>query len=131
MEGRNSSQDITGLKDLLQLWAPQLQVVVAMEMLPHLPCLSDQDKEQIIADNRNHGNSHALLTLLDRVTRCEPGWYTQFLQGLRRNEYRGLADELEGLKTGKGCRGMLKNEGLQFEFWVLFCQIKCHNEHRQ
>ncbi|XP_078659837.1 antiviral innate immune response receptor RIG-I-like isoform X1 [Branchiostoma floridae x Branchiostoma belcheri] len=102
IEGRETIQDMTGFKRLLQLWAPQLQVVVAMEMLPHLPCLSDQDKEQIMADNRNHGNSRALLTLLDRVTRCEPGWYTQFLQGLRTNGYRGLADELEDIKTEDG-----------------------------
>ncbi|XP_035673073.1 antiviral innate immune response receptor RIG-I-like [Branchiostoma floridae] len=94
MEGRETIQDMTPLKRLLQLWAPQLQVVVAMEMLPHLPCLSDQDKDQIEAETRSHGNTRALITLIDRVTRFPPGWYRQFLQGLRRTKHDDLADEL-------------------------------------
>ncbi|XP_078588696.1 antiviral innate immune response receptor RIG-I-like [Branchiostoma floridae x Branchiostoma japonicum] len=94
LEDREAAEDMTPLKRLLQLWAPQLQVVVAMDMLPHLPCLSDQDKDQIEAENRNHGNTRALITLIDRVTRCGPGWYTQFLEGLRRSKYDHLADEL-------------------------------------
>ncbi|CAH1258806.1 DDX58 [Branchiostoma lanceolatum] len=99
IEGRDTMLDMNGFKRLLQLWAPQLQVVVAMEMLPHLPCLSEQDKEQIEAENRNHGNTRALITLIDRVTRCGPGWYTQFLEGLRRNKYDELAAELKDIKT--------------------------------
>ncbi|XP_078588697.1 antiviral innate immune response receptor RIG-I-like [Branchiostoma floridae x Branchiostoma japonicum] len=99
IEGRETIQDMTGFKRLLQLWAPQLQVVVAMEMLPHLPCLSEQDKEQIEADNRSHGNTRALITLIDRVTRCGPGWYTQFLEGLRRTKHDELATELKDIKT--------------------------------
>eukprot|EP00058_Branchiostoma_floridae_P013941 XP_002599429.1 hypothetical protein BRAFLDRAFT_106572 [Branchiostoma floridae] len=99
MEGRETTKNFTPLKRLLQLWAPQLQVAVAMEMLPHLPCLSDQDKEQVETENRFYGNSRALITLIDRVTRCGPGWYTQFLEGLRRSKHDGLADELEDIKT--------------------------------
>ncbi|XP_078578448.1 uncharacterized protein LOC144863267 [Branchiostoma floridae x Branchiostoma japonicum] len=93
MEARETTKNFTGLKRLLQLWAPQLQVVVAMEMLPHLPCLSDQDKERVETENRFYGNSRALITLIDRVTRCGPGWYTLFLEGLRRNKHGGLAEE--------------------------------------
>ncbi|XP_035673076.1 antiviral innate immune response receptor RIG-I-like [Branchiostoma floridae] len=94
MEDRETIQDMTGLNRLLQLLAPQLQVVVAMEMLPHLPCLSEQDKEKIEAENRSYGNIRALITLIDRVTRCGPDWYTQFLEGLRKSKHQDLADEL-------------------------------------
>ncbi|KAI8480771.1 Interferon induced with helicase C domain 1 [Branchiostoma belcheri] len=48
---------------------------------------------------RNHGNSRAVVTLLDRVTRREPGWFQQFVSGLRQTGFDDIAEQLEDLSS--------------------------------
>ncbi|XP_035693783.1 uncharacterized protein LOC118427914 isoform X2 [Branchiostoma floridae] len=68
-------------------------------MLTHLCCLTDDDKALVQNEARNHGNSRAVVTLLDRVTRREPGWFQQFLSGLRHTGYVDIAEQLEDLSS--------------------------------
>ncbi|XP_078592909.1 uncharacterized protein LOC144871396 isoform X2 [Branchiostoma floridae x Branchiostoma japonicum] len=99
IKGRQTGCDMTFFRRLLAVCAPNLQRIVAVDMLPHLCCLTDDDKALVQNEARNHGNSRAVVTLLDRVTRREPGWFQQFLSGLRHTGFVDIAEQLEDLSS--------------------------------
>ncbi|CAH1263393.1 DDX58 [Branchiostoma lanceolatum] len=99
IKGRQTGCDMTFFRRLLAVCAPNLQRIVAVDMLPHLCCLTDDDKVLVQNEARNHGNSRAVVTLLDRVSRREPGWFQQFLSGLRQTGFGDIADQLDDLSS--------------------------------
>ena len=56
--------------------------VVPDELLPYLSCLKQQDKEEIRAEQNNHGPIKANWVLTDRLKRRDKG-FQQFVQALR------------------------------------------------
>ncbi|KAI8482615.1 Interferon induced with helicase C domain 1 [Branchiostoma belcheri] len=99
IKGRQTACDMAFFRRLLAVCAPNLQRIVAVDMLPHLCCLTDDDKVLVRNEARNHGNSRAVVTLLDRVTRREPGWFQQFVSGLRQTGFDDIAEQLEDLSS--------------------------------
>lgn len=57
--------------------------VVPVDLIPYLPCLVQQDKEEIAAMQTNHGPTRATLTLVDRLKRRDKG-FANFVQALRK-----------------------------------------------
>ncbi|XP_048448387.1 serine-rich adhesin for platelets-like isoform X2 [Rhincodon typus] len=66
----------------------------AVELLPHLPCLTQMDQEKIRAEAKYEGNEAAVPILLDSVRRRQ-NWERQLINALRNKEYNDLADFLE------------------------------------
>lgn len=55
--------------------------IIPVELLPHLPCLTSFDKEEIQAVQLNHGPVRASMVLIDRLKRRQDG-FQQFIQAL-------------------------------------------------
>ncbi|XP_048394352.2 microtubule-associated protein RP/EB family member 1 isoform X2 [Stegostoma tigrinum] len=66
----------------------------AVELLPHLPCLTQMDQEKIRAEAKYEGNEAAIPILLDSVRRRQ-NWERQLINALRNKEYNDLAGILE------------------------------------
>ncbi|XP_070545148.1 antiviral innate immune response receptor RIG-I-like isoform X2 [Ptychodera flava] len=80
----SSMDELENYKRHIELFAPHLEVINPAEILPELTSiLSDHDREQIKADQRNHGPRDAVLTLLDRLVKKTGDWFKDFLQALR------------------------------------------------
>ncbi|XP_070545143.1 uncharacterized protein [Ptychodera flava] len=80
----SSMDELENYKRHIELFAPHLEVINPAEILPELTSiLSDHDREQIKADQRNHGPRYAVLTLLDRLVKKTGDWFKDFLQALR------------------------------------------------
>ena len=57
--------------------------VIPNELLPFLPCLIPEDKEEIKANQTNHGAIRATEVLVDRLKRRHEG-FQNFVQALRK-----------------------------------------------
>ncbi|XP_070545149.1 antiviral innate immune response receptor RIG-I-like [Ptychodera flava] len=96
----NSMYELENYKRHIRLFAPHLEVINPAEILPELTSiLSDHDREQIKADQRNHGPRYAVLTLLDRLVKKTGDWFKDFLQALRNVGRDDLANLLHGPET--------------------------------
>ncbi|KAK2896544.1 hypothetical protein Q8A67_011032 [Cirrhinus molitorella] len=71
-------------------------MVKVKEFLPHLPCLTVSDREEVEAKRETSGNFTAMQTLLDNLRRREK-WPDEFITALRNCEYRELADEMSAI----------------------------------
>ncbi|XP_012711164.2 mitochondrial antiviral-signaling protein [Fundulus heteroclitus] len=67
--------------------------VKVREIIPHLPCLTDHDKENIEAKRETYGNYDGMVLLLDCLKRRE-NWPEQFIQALQACEHTTLAAEI-------------------------------------
>ncbi|XP_072432828.1 uncharacterized protein [Chiloscyllium punctatum] len=65
-----------------------------VELLPHLPCLTQMDQEKIRAEARYEGNEAAVPLFLDFVRRRR-NWERELINALRNKEYNDLAAILE------------------------------------
>lgn len=63
-------------------------------ILPHLPCLTLTDKEEIEAKRETSGNFTAMQTLLDNLRRRE-NWPNEFITALQNCEHTELAAEMK------------------------------------
>lgn len=65
--------------------------VIAGDMLPYLNCLTQDDKEYILCEERNYGYKKAAVVLLDRLQRRKHG-FQQFVHALLRTGCKHLVD---------------------------------------
>ena len=70
------------------------------ELSLRCPCLTDQDKEQIEADERNHGPIHASTALLQRLRRRGPEAFRQFVCALRQDGFQHTAQIIDPKHEG-------------------------------
>ncbi|XP_066575814.1 mitochondrial antiviral-signaling protein isoform X2 [Amia ocellicauda] len=68
-------------------------IVKVMDILPHLHCLTDSDRDEIVAKRESTGNYNAMQLLLDCLRRRED-WPSIFIRALEETEQRNLASEL-------------------------------------
>ena len=82
-----------------------MREVIPEELLPYLPCLTDQDQQEILAKQTNHGHIRATSVLVDRLKRREEG-FPQFVQALRScgAEHTALLLDPYYKIKGKDCR---------------------------
>ncbi|XP_042624631.1 flocculation protein FLO11-like [Cyprinus carpio] len=80
--------------------------VKVRDILPHLPCLTLTDREEVEAKRETSGNFTAMQTLLDSLRRREK-WPDEFITALRNCEHRELADEISA--TYDRIRGITNN----------------------
>ena len=71
--------------------------VIPIEILPHLICLTEDDREQIERKQDREGSRAAVTTLLSRLKKRE-GAFKQFLEGLGQTGCRHLQKTLAGIK---------------------------------
>ncbi|MBN3320054.1 MAVS protein, partial [Atractosteus spatula] len=67
--------------------------VKVMNILPHLSCLTDSDKEEITAKRESAGNYIAMQLLVDCLRRRED-WHVFFINALEEDNHPSLAKEL-------------------------------------
>uniref|UniRef100_A0A8C1SDW2 Mitochondrial antiviral-signaling protein n=1 Tax=Cyprinus carpio TaxID=7962 RepID=A0A8C1SDW2_CYPCA len=80
--------------------------VKVRDILPHLPCLTLTDREEVEAKRETSGNFTAMQTLLDNLRRREK-WPDEFITALRNCEHRELANEMRA--TYDRIRGITNN----------------------
>ncbi|XP_074548962.1 mitochondrial antiviral-signaling protein isoform X2 [Halichoeres trimaculatus] len=68
--------------------------VKVKEIIPHLPCLTDHDRENIEAKRETYGNYDGMMLLLDCLKRRE-SWPEQFIQALQACEHPTIAAEIK------------------------------------
>ncbi|XP_067277658.1 mitochondrial antiviral-signaling protein [Pseudorasbora parva] len=68
-------------------------MVKVRDIMPHLSCLTQTDREEIEAKRDMSGNFIAMQTLLDNLRRRE-NWPEEFIKALMNCEHRELADEM-------------------------------------
>lgn len=78
------------IRKKLAVYASRIKV---KEILPHLPCLTLTDKEDVETKKDNAGNYQAVQMLMDNLRRRE-NWPDEFIEALRMCEHNTLADEL-------------------------------------
>lgn len=86
-----------------------MREVIPEELLPYLPCLTDEDQEEILAKQSNHGHIRATSVLVDRLKRRDKG-FSQFVQALRScgGEHTALLLDPYYKIKGKDCQCNLK-----------------------
>uniref|UniRef100_UPI0037E95930 mitochondrial antiviral-signaling protein isoform X2 n=1 Tax=Semicossyphus pulcher TaxID=241346 RepID=UPI0037E95930 len=67
--------------------------VKVREIIPHLPCLTDHDRENIEAKRETYGNYDGMMCLLDCLKRRE-NWPEQFIAALEACEHTTIAAEI-------------------------------------
>ncbi|XP_032622066.1 mitochondrial antiviral-signaling protein isoform X2 [Chelonoidis abingdonii] len=65
-----------------------------LQLIRHLPCLSDADREEIEAYDDRKGNEHAVWKLFDYL-KCRSGWVKELIEALRKNRHHDLADRVQ------------------------------------
>ncbi|KAM4731905.1 interferon-induced helicase C domain-containing protein 1 isoform 2-T2 [Anableps anableps] len=78
---------------LIQLLAPSLVDMKTEEVCTHCfaqELLTVDDKEKILAETRNKGSRSGASELLSIIVRCRPGWFSEFLEILRKTEHQHL-----------------------------------------
>ncbi|XP_074808016.1 mitochondrial antiviral-signaling protein isoform X2 [Natator depressus] len=64
------------------------------QLIHHLPCLSDADREEIEAHDDRKGNEHAVGQLFSYL-KCRNGWVKELIEALRKNRHHDLADRVQ------------------------------------
>ncbi|XP_043368686.1 mitochondrial antiviral-signaling protein isoform X3 [Dermochelys coriacea] len=64
------------------------------QLIHHLPCLSDADREEIEAHDDRKGNEHAVWELFYYL-KCRSGWVKELVEALRKNRHHDLADRVQ------------------------------------
>ncbi|KAL2081449.1 hypothetical protein ACEWY4_023302 [Coilia grayii] len=84
---------------MVQLLQPTLEQMKTQDVCNSchtLDLLTDEDRENILAELANHGNARGARLLLRRILRNEAGWFSLFLKALRKTEHYDLVKELNG-----------------------------------
>lgn len=68
--------------------------IIASDMLPYLICLTQDDKEYILMEERNYGYRRAAILLIDRIQRRRNG-FQQLLQALIKTGCRHLVELIQ------------------------------------
>ncbi|KAL7890151.1 hypothetical protein AOLI_G00024090 [Acnodon oligacanthus] len=76
-----------------RMMARLASLVKVREIIPHLPCLTLTDREEIEAKRENAGNYSAIILLLDCLRRRE-NWPEEFIDALQACEHWALAEEI-------------------------------------
>ncbi|XP_023931940.1 probable ATP-dependent RNA helicase DHX58 isoform X2 [Lingula anatina] len=86
-------------KHIINVFTPLLyEKIIPRDVLPNLfakAVISQVDKEEIMAEETNHGPQAATLMLIDRIYRHKPGWYRDFLEVLEATGYEHLVKEID------------------------------------
>ena len=61
-----------------------------VNLLPYLSCLTETDKQRILADESEHGKVESIQTLVECIKRKEEG-FVQFVRALKRTDYGHVA----------------------------------------
>ncbi|KAJ8335765.1 hypothetical protein SKAU_G00391070 [Synaphobranchus kaupii] len=70
-----------------------VSTVKVTEIIPHLPCLTQSDREEIVAKRESAGNYIAMQMLLDYLKRRQ-NWVDEFIRALEQCEHSRLASEI-------------------------------------
>ncbi|XP_068194766.1 mitochondrial antiviral-signaling protein [Antennarius striatus] len=70
-----------------------VSTVKVREIVPHLPCLTDHDKENIEAKREIYGNHDSMVLLLDCLKRRQ-NWPEQFIEALEACDYPTIAADV-------------------------------------
>uniref|UniRef100_A0A8C9SXT8 RNA helicase n=1 Tax=Scleropages formosus TaxID=113540 RepID=A0A8C9SXT8_SCLFO len=97
---------------LIDLLAPSLQEMKTPEVC--LVCyalniLTGEDKEIITAEIANYGNKSGARVLLRRIVQKPPGWFSTFLDALRKTEHFHMVQELMGADSLENNQGECSN----------------------
>ncbi|TFJ98565.1 NACHT, LRR and PYD domains-containing protein 1-like [Platysternon megacephalum] len=65
-----------------------------LQLIRHLPCLSDADREELEAYDDRKGNDYAVWKLFDYL-KCRSGWVKELIEALRKNRRHDLADRVQ------------------------------------
>ncbi|KAL4636208.1 interferon-induced helicase C domain-containing protein 1-like [Arapaima gigas] len=84
---------------LIDLLAPSLQEMKTSDV--SLACyaldiLTGEDRETIAAEITNNGNRSGARMLLRKIVQKSPGWFSKFLEALRKTEHFHMVQELTG-----------------------------------
>ncbi|XP_078667982.1 ATP-dependent RNA helicase DHX58-like isoform X2 [Branchiostoma floridae x Branchiostoma belcheri] len=76
--------DSSPYRELLRILAPGLtENMMVRDLLPYLPCLPQEDKEQIEQMWKTSGNTRAADVLLEKIVRCDPQqWFKELVCAL-------------------------------------------------
>lgn len=87
-------------RDIIRVNEPKLvQDIMPTDLLCWLLCLTDEDQEVIMAEERNYGSTRAARTLLDRLKRRHNS-FGQLVRALRENTLGHLASLLDPNNEG-------------------------------
>uniref|UniRef100_A0A8D0CLA8 RNA helicase n=1 Tax=Scleropages formosus TaxID=113540 RepID=A0A8D0CLA8_SCLFO len=108
---------------LIDLLAPSLQEMKTPEVC--LVCyalniLTGEDKEIITAEIANYGNKSGARVLLRRIVQKPPGWFSTFLDALRKTEHFHMVQELMGADS------LENNQGEFCNLWICFFDTFVH-----
>ncbi|KAM6969479.1 mitochondrial antiviral-signaling protein isoform 2-T2 [Tautogolabrus adspersus] len=70
-----------------------VSTVKVKQIIPHLPCLTDHDRENIEAKRETYGNHDGMVLLLDCLKRRE-NWAEEFIAAIEACEHRTIAAEI-------------------------------------
>uniref|UniRef100_A0A8C9SEF0 RNA helicase n=1 Tax=Scleropages formosus TaxID=113540 RepID=A0A8C9SEF0_SCLFO len=101
---------------LIDLLAPSLQEMKTPEVC--LVCyalniLTGEDKEIITAEIANYGNKSGARVLLRRIVQKPPGWFSTFLDALRKTEHFHMVQELMGADSLENNQGECSNASVK------------------
>ncbi|XP_066277596.1 ATP-dependent RNA helicase DHX58-like [Branchiostoma lanceolatum] len=75
--------DSSPYRQLLRIVPDLTQTIVVADLLPYLPCLMQEDKEQIEQTRKTSGNTRAADVLLEKIVRCGPEWFSELCKALK------------------------------------------------
>ncbi|XP_076119648.1 interferon-induced helicase C domain-containing protein 1 isoform X1 [Alosa pseudoharengus] len=84
---------------MIQLLQPTLETMKTRDVCISchtMDILTDEDRENILAETDNYGEQRGARLLLKRVVRNEAGWYSTLLKALRKTDHFDLVKELQG-----------------------------------
>ncbi|XP_013401297.1 probable ATP-dependent RNA helicase DDX58 [Lingula anatina] len=120
-------------KHIINVFTPLLyENIIPRDVLPNLfakGVINQSDKEEIMAEETNHGSQTAAQMLIDRIYRHKPGWYRDFLEVLEATGYEHLVKEIDpdfvsGVKEtldADGANGSGGNNGRKTEKTASIC----------
>ena len=93
-EGSGPSKKLQLYRFLIESFLPELVKVDPSDLLPHLECLTDEDKEEIMNFQTQHTSAMAALKLILRLGLHGEEWLNQLIHALRKTRYRRLASAI-------------------------------------
>ncbi|XP_013856958.1 interferon-induced helicase C domain-containing protein 1 [Austrofundulus limnaeus] len=98
---------------LIQILAPGLETMKTEEVCAECfssEIITEDDKEKILAETRNKGSRSGASELLRRIVKRPPGWFSTFLDVLRKTEHKHLYELTGGSPECEPCEKSLNGE---------------------